>query len=685
MPQKDLIKIMIDTYASKICREEKGKSLTDEEIAQKVQGLFAKDFKQPTQEEIARVEAAFASTPEPDRNGEIDPQDSKYTPLSEAEKERRRALQPLAVKSLSKAFAAHYNKNVDSSNIYDPRQAFTLLHPDHKEEHQQFLDDWGKSKGNEKEEAKLLLKAAKWYLEKKDDEMFHREPSDAELVEKFPEMFRYSIGAGELSNAFKENSPLVKYGLISEKERQVMGREINKMYDFSMKIVDRMEQLANPLYAEVNLDDVIKNSDDGSTQKFDKIEKVGDFGHALAMAGRIERATQYRRCMDELREKYDCHEKECTYFNLEGKQIEGEELENTVRRGDMFLLSDASREGRTMPCMWTEKTDVLVDDDAVAQMRTSDRYPAQKPSGWHRFLNAISPKLLRAMYGEDAAENVKRWKQKDMVMRGYGSETYRNLLSGARKQSLELKPDAKEARAKRGEAAAQRQRQAIDARKADMKEKRAEMMEKARSQRGLDNNLENMERDCIHELSEIAGNGTIRTYDEDLRYDESTPLLKIAGRALFLSHLQDVQKNGTPEQKQVLDNLDREGFEKLYDNYTKTDEFRNVRDDIEGKDLTLAFMIPLNDIGTINGAKYKNPSAVGEKEFKAFQSMIDCVVDIRKDTLRNSSYIKPFDLKAELGKMAEQKQSDAQKVKGNDGPVMGGNGNAPETEVPKMQ
>ena len=672
MPNNSLIRNAIGDYALTICKAEKGKGLSNELIAEKAKGFFAAGFNMPTQEEIAEAEKAFASTPKPNKKGEIDPQDSKYTPLSEAEKERRRALQPLAVDSLCKTYAAHYNKNVDGSDTADYRQVFTLLHPDHAEEHQQFIDDWKKSSGNEKEQAKLLLKAAKWYLEKRDDEVLRKELSDDDLVKEYPRLFQYSIGAGELSNAFKEDSPMVKYGLISEKERQAYSREINRMYETYAKATNRIELLANPLNAEVNLDDVMKYSDSGSQQKLNGIRGIGDFGHALSTEGMSKRAMQFRNCMDELSEKYDCHERDCVFFDLEGNQIKGEELEKTVRRGDVFLLSDASREGRTVPCMWTKETGVRLDDDAVAQMRTSDRYPAEEPSGWHRFLNAISPKLLGAMYGEDAVENVKRWKQKDMVTRGYGSETYRNLLSGARKQSLELKPDAKQAREQRMQQAHERQKQALSARKADMKEKRAEMMEKARSERGLDNNLKNMERDCIHELSEVAGNGTIRTYDEELSGGEQTPLLKIASRALFLSHLQDVQKNGTPEQKQVLDDLDREGFEKLYDSYTKTDEFKSVQGEIKGRDTTLAFMMPLDDIGTINGAKYKDPGAVGEKEFKAFQSMIDSVSYMRKEYLSNHSYRKGFDLKAELGKMAEQKQSGAQKVGGNNGPVMGG-------------
>ena len=676
MPKKKIRKAF-EEYAAQVCKE---KGLTDEQVAQKMQEQFDADFKKPTQEELERVEEILGWEPNPNKKGEVDPQDSKYTPLGNEEKERRRALQPKALKAVCTANAIQFNKNVDTSKVSDPRQALSLLPPDHKEEQQQFIDDWANSKGDEKEHAKLLLKAAKWCLEKKDDPMFNKELSDEELVEKYPDIYKYSVVAGELTEAFKENSPLVKYGMISEKDRQRMGREINKMYDVCTKASGRMELLANPLYAEANMDDFMKFSDNGGEQKCDRLGNVGDFGYALGWGGQNLRSIQFESCKKELSSKHGCHFEDCVFFNLNGEQIKDEELENTVRRGDMFLVSDPSREGETEPCMWKKDTGLLTGRDAMDQMQRSENYP--KPSLWHRFLNAISPKLLETMYGTDAVEKMQRWQQKEMVAGGRYQGKFGKLLDDTRKQSLEIKPDAKKAREKRAADAEERQKQSLKTRREDMKQRRTELMEKARGERGLDNNLKNMERDCIFEFSEIAVNNQIRTNDDDLPYGEYTPLTQMTGRALFLSHLQDVQQNGTPEQKQMLDDLDREGFEKLYDNYTKTDEFHHVCRDLEGKDMTLVFMMPYEDIETISRVKYKDPGQVGEKESKAFQSLVKFASQERKESLSHRSYIKPFDLKAELGEMAKQKQSEAQKVSGREEPVIGDK--PPVVEQPKL-
>ena len=661
MPKKTIKKATED-YAVQVCKE---KRLTDEEAAKKVQELFEANFKMPTKDELERVEEILSSEPDP----EVDPQDSKYTPLSSEEKDRRRTLQPKALKSICIAKAVQFNRNVDTSKLADSRKPSNMLSPNHPEEHQKFIDDWANSDGNEKERAKLLLKAAKWCLEKKDDPMFNKDLSDEELVEKYPDIHKYALASTELTNAFKEDSPLVKYGLISEKDRQRMGKEIDKMYEVWAKSTGRMELLANPLYAEANMDDFMKFSDNGVHQKSEKLDELGDFGYALGQEGEFSRLMQFDSCKEEMRSKHGCHFEDCVFFNLNGEQIKGEELENTVRRGDMFLVSDPSREGETEPCMWKKDTGLLTGRDAMDQMQRSENYP--KPSLWHRFLNAISPKLLETMYGTDAVEKMQRWQQKEMVAEGRYEGKFKNLLDDTRKQSLEIKPDAKKAREKRAADAEERQKQSLKTRREDMKQRRTELMEKARGERGLDNNLKNMERDCIFEFSEIAVNNQIRTNDDDLPHGEYTPLTQMTGRALFLSHLQDVQQNGTPEQKQVLDDLDREGFEKLYDNYTKTDEFHHVCRDLEGKDMTLVFMMPYEDIETISRVKYKDPGQVGEKESKAFQSLIKFASQERKESLSHRSYIKPFDLTAELGEMARQKQNETQKVKENNGPVMG--------------
>ena len=611
--------------------------------------------------------------------------------LSVEDKLRRTELHRSAVKAMMQGgLLGEYQVSKYQLPEDRERSMNSFLYPGHESEYEQLAKDWkaAKAANDPMALAQLQLKVTKWLLENDNDPAFREGQTDEELMKSWPKINQLGRSAGEIINFFdaSDDPLLLSTGLLSEKEFRQYRERVDRMYVQHSAAINRLNVLANPLYPYEDIEAPTR-TDEKTFQAFsqDVRKKYGGTANPYTLAQNanyFDRSMELDRLSDRMiqlgcRNKFALH-----YYDTDHNEVMLTDVMTRLRKGEMLFAVDAENPKEHLwPVAMEPGKSPIVGEDALTAADKGNFYkkPNITGAGLYRRLPGF---LQKAFFSKEKREKLDQW------VNGRRTATHGRLDWRKMNESREaLREELTEKYAKSIKSRTDKEQKHAETRQAWRKARR-QYLEKQNEQLFLDmeksprNYLDAMKRDCIQTLGQKV---QLMQYgrDEDLSDTEMAEIRKAVGKAMFISHLEDVRENGSPEVIQALDQLKAEGIEKLFEDYQQTKEYKEgIRSFVNSP---LISELSLNDIAVLHQSGKLLPVELDKSHFDALEryqkSMKDWIGQMAKDTRRYGTDLR-FDLKAALQKAIDRhKAADApavgkdtlQNQKGEmDQPVLGG-------------
>lgn len=543
------------------------------------------------------------------------------------------------------------------------RSMQSFLFPAHAgDEYKQLDRDWkaAKASNDPMELARLQLKVVKWLLENEDDPAFRAGQTDEELVESWPKINQMGRAAGEVINFFDagENPLLVSTGLLSEKEFRQYRERVDRMYVRHTEALNRINILANPLYPDADIEAPTR-ADEQTFTAFtqDMQKKYGGTANPYTLAHHanfLDRSIEVDRLNDQMiklggHNKFSFH-----YYDMDKKEVPIMDVMLRLRKGELLFAVDAQNPAKnTYPVAMEPGKPPIMGDEALAAAGKAGYYkkPDITGAGAYRRMPGFMQKMF---FSKKERQQLDRWvKGREIARHGIPNEV---KLEQVRQDLIaELTPKFEKSiqqglRAKK--AKQERQLKWREARKAYLLAQNKQML--ADRYKTPENYLDMMKRDCIRDLAGAVPE--MRFGDQgDWSTETQQEIQNIVGRTMFLHHLEDAKKNGSPEVRQALDQLQPEGIEKLFEDYKKTDEYKVGIEYVSRRPMISG--LPLDDVATLEGSAKLLPVQMGEKQFRALElyqkNLIGTVEYLARDRRYKDKTLQ-FDLKAALQKSVDK-------------------------------
>ena len=339
------------------------------------------------------------------------------------EQEKRKELQRKALEAYleGERQGEYYAESIEGiDDIPENRKLVSILS---KEMHENgAVERWkdAAQKNDGRAKNKLFLEAIEQLVKYKDDPVFREDMTDEELLKAYPRLNALGRSCADVVSLMND-SVLIKNALLKAEDNKKYKAIVDRLYAQHTAGVNRIQQLANPLYPYVD-DKPIYNLPETELAEFKTNEPKTSY--MQGMYKNIDaRYLSFGDDVNKALEKNGMRPVQCEYYDLEGNPINGVLVGDMQKRGKPMYVADPTQLNKEPVLLHSEPgVGIKLGKDAQKQLETQQYLNGEQPGRVARFLYKNLPGLAKLFYSRKTLNDLRCWTNKEELAKSGGAD-----------------------------------------------------------------------------------------------------------------------------------------------------------------------------------------------------------------------------------------------------------------------